>query len=242
LDHLSRLAAICGHDLPLTGIVSALFIAGLVGSFSHCTLMCAPFILAQTAGHPEEAAGGRLSRLSRGLLLPYHLGRLTTYTLLGALLGSLGAGIVALTQWHWLFAGFLVLAALLFLGRSLALTAPRLAVASTLGGLLARCAGPLLRRAGKGRGYLLGVTLGFLPCGFLYAALAAAAGAGGAVNGGLAMAAFALATMPALFLLGAAGSGLTQRWRRFAERLAAPVYLANAALLTVMAVELMIAA
>jgi sulfite exporter TauE/SafE len=87
------------------------------------------------------------------------------------------------------------------------------------------------------RGFPLGLVLGFLPCGFLYAALIAAAATGGALAGGLAMAGFALGTMPALVVVGVLGAGAALRWRRFAVRLAGPVFLANALTLGGLAVR-----
>jgi hypothetical protein len=77
-------------------------------------------------------------------------------------------------------------------------------------------------RTGPGGGYLLGVALGFLPCGFLYAALAAAAATADPLQGALAMLAFGLGTVPALVLVGIApgrppaGSGSVRPpgWRR----------------------------
>ena len=62
---------------------------------------------------------------------------------------------------------------------------------SRLGRLLAAPASPW-------RGLGLGLLLSALPCGLLYAALAAAAGAGSAAGGALAMLAFVAGTIPAL--------------------------------------------
>jgi uncharacterized protein len=53
---------------------------GLAGSFGHCVGMCSG--IAVLLGRGQRLAGGRL--------LAAHLGRITTYTLLGALVGMLG--------------------------------------------------------------------------------------------------------------------------------------------------------
>ncbi len=229
------------HTLPvamagggsLAAILTALFAAGLVGSFSHCIAMCSPFVLAQT----REGTGNALARLSQGLLLPYHLGRLTTYSLLGALAGAVGQDIVVLTRWHWLLPLFLAGAALLFLIRGLSALLPGRSHAGAVifgrgaGNLLAKLAGPLFAAPGPARGYLLGIVLGLLPCGFLYAALAAAAGSGSALHGALAMAAFATATVPALVIVSVAGTTVLRNWRSRAVTLTVPIQLFNAALL-----------
>src|SRR5262245_38327356 len=85
--------------LDAFGLPLALFLAGLVGSLTHCTLMCGPFVLAQVAGRLEAgaAAGGELVRLAGAALVPYHLGRMTTYSVLGGVAGAIAGQVTALT-------------------------------------------------------------------------------------------------------------------------------------------------
>ena len=59
----------------------------------------------------------------------------------------------------------------------------------------------------------LGITMGFLPCGFLYAMILAAAQSAGAMSGAMMMLAFGLGTMPVLFLFGSTANLLTARMR-----------------------------
>jgi hypothetical protein len=94
-----------------------------------------------------------------------------------------------------------------------------------------------LDRTGTGGGYLLGVALGFLPCGFLYAALAASAASASPVRGAVAMLAFGLGTVPALIAVGIAGQTAAHRWRRGVAILSPAVMLLNAALLIVLALR-----
>ena len=86
---------------------------------------------------------------------------------------------------------------------------------------------------------MLGVALGFLPCGFLYAALAAASASARPVLGAAAMVAFGLGTAPALMVVGVAGHAAGRRWQRGVTA-AAPVLMAlNAVLLLALAWERM---
>ena len=48
--------------------------AGLAGSLSHCVGMCGPFVMTQSS---------RFERVSQSAIIPYHLGRITTYVILG---------------------------------------------------------------------------------------------------------------------------------------------------------------
>jgi sulfite exporter TauE/SafE len=241
LDHSAHIAPFLAGDAPslvtAAELALALFLTGLAGGFAHCGAMCSPFVLAQLPVGSDTPAP-RLARLASGALLPYHLGRLTTYTLLGGLAGGLGGMVVRMTGFKAPLAILLLLAACLFLAQALGRLLPTLADATSgkagrwVGGKLTAIVGPLLRQSRGRRGYLLGVALGFLPCGFLYAALAAAAGAGSAGAGAAAMASFCLGTVPSLLAVGLVGAAAARRWRFAASRLAVPVLLLNALLLT----------
>src|SRR5689334_8676617 len=91
----------CLHSLAALGpgglaaLLGAMFLAGLGGGVTHCSTMCAPFVLAQAAAGAESGAGGGvLRRLSGAALLPYHFGRMLGYGALGALAGGT-AGLLA---------------------------------------------------------------------------------------------------------------------------------------------------
>jgi hypothetical protein len=99
---------------------------------------------------------------------------------------------------------------------------------------LNRITRPIPRGSARGE-FLLGIALGFLPCGFLYAALAAAAAAGQAALGAAAMVAFGLGTVPSLMVIGIAGHAAGRQWNRGVSA-AGPVLMAvNAMLLLVLA-------
>lgn len=206
-----------------------MFLAGLAGGFLHCAAMCGPFVMAQTLAR----MGGGPVRLAGAALVPYHLGRFVSYTVLGALLGGLGGTLASVPGLRLAIPILLAISGALF-----ALQALGKAFGSQSGVLaawLGRAVRPLLETPGPARSFALGVALGFLPCGFLYAALAAAAGSGGAIDGALGMAGFVLGTVPALMVVGFAGAMAAKRWRA-ALAAAAPALMAvNAALLFWMA-------
>jgi sulfite exporter TauE/SafE len=223
--------------LDAFGLPIALFLGGLVGSLSHCALMCGPFVLAQVAARLESGAvaGGELVRLSGAALVPYHLGRITTYTALGGVAGALAGQVTALAGFPWLLAACLALAALAFAAQAVEGLRHAAGGGGALGRWLGRVAGPLMRDPRGLRGYALGLALGLLPCGLLYGALAAAAGAGSAARGALVMAAFTLGTVPALVGVGWLGAFFGRRWLPTLRLLVAPVMLLNAAVLLILA-------
>ncbi|MGC8523994.1 MAG: sulfite exporter TauE/SafE family protein [Acidibrevibacterium sp.] len=213
--------------------------AGAVGSVAHCGPMCGPFVLGQVAGRLARVPATGLCerhRIAAGLVLPYHLGRISVYALLGALVAAVG---VALAQVPWLarLGGIaLVLAALLFADQAVRQWFPRSGRAGSAQprGVLAW----LWRRASARRGrfgeFAVGAALGFLPCGFLYAALAVAAGSGAIWRGALAMAIFGLGTMPALIVVGIMGSAAGRAWESVLRAASPVMFAANALLLLIL--------
>ena len=223
--------------------ISALFLAGLAGSVAHCMAMCGPFVLSQVTsrlqGEPA-ATMTEMHRLTGAALLPYHLGRITTYSGLGGIAAVLSGGIIAVSGLKYLAAALLVFAALFFLGyamRGLKITLPGLTATrpTIFAGAFSRLTRPLLDRPTGWRGYGLGVALGFLPCGLLYGALAAAASTGDALAGIFAMAAFALGTVPALLVVGMVGHMAAARWSAVMSGVAPIILIANGGFLLLMA-------
>lgn len=251
-----------GHDhglesLILPGLLGApeslalpvfLFLAGLAGGFLHCAGMCGPFVLSQVgaglARRPLSDMVG-LRRLGGSLLLPYHAGRVVSYGLLGGVAGLAGGGVAALSGWRVIVALALLAGAVLFMdeatGARLRSWLSRATSARKWGAWLAALAAPLLRQPGVLRGFALGLLLGLLPCGLLYAALAAAAGTGGVLPGMVGMAAFAAGTVPALLLVGLLGSAALSRWRGAVQLISRAAMAANALFLAFLALRMMLA-
>lgn len=202
------------------GLPVSLFLVGLVGGFSHCTFMCAPFVLAQV-----NSSSLGMKRLRSVMLWPYHLGRMTTYVGLAMVLGGavnvafLFSPVKALVS-----APLLMLAAVLFLIS----TFPKLAFLFPWAGRfrvmnLSKLFSPILSKflddPGVMRRYGLGVLLGFMPCGLVASALLASSAKGNMIESGIAMAAFAFGTMPSLILVGFGGNILTRKYPSLQARL-----------------------
>jgi sulfite exporter TauE/SafE len=227
-------------------LVSLLF-TGLVGGLSHCSTMCGPFVLSQVSARMEAIPASQMRewhRLTGAALLPYHLGRGTTYMALGAIGAALAGSLSGLGGLRWLSAALLIVAAMLLVGYAL----PQFKVKLPGGdlserwwsGRVAKIAKPLFSAPLGFKGYLLGLLLGFIPCGLLYGALTAAASTGDPVAGAMGMGAFVLGTLPTLFAVGLLGHFAGQRWRAMVRSGAPILLLLNAGVLTWLAISLIV--
>ncbi|MCB9964875.1 MAG: sulfite exporter TauE/SafE family protein [Rhodospirillales bacterium] len=202
----------CLHDISLSyGLPLSLFLAGLVGGMTHCVAMCGPFVLSQT---------GKVEKIGQAFLLPYHLGRLTTYTILAVLLGSvLNAAFLFLPVRTLIVVPILCLAGILFIVSAFPSLMRLFPWATRLGGRalipyqsMARSVAFLSQNPSGIKKFLMGIILGFMPCGLVLSALMAASTAENGLSAGLAMAAFGVGTMPALMATGLGGGFLKTKF------------------------------
>ena len=177
------------------------FLLGLLGSL-HCAGMCGPLAVAVSAsGGGSHPATGRLL---------YNLGRIGTYTVLGALFGLFGRGlaIAGFQRWLSLTAGVLILAGLVASTRRSPTGLLLRAV-----GFLKSAFGRLLGRGTLGSRVLLGSLNGLLPCGLVYVASASAAATGSPLVGAAWNLAFGLGTLPLMLAITLAGGRMPFVWR-----------------------------
>jgi hypothetical protein len=185
---------------------------GFLGGFGHCVAMCGPLVGALGISAPPGIPARRALRPQ----LAYHLGRITTYGSVGAVMGLAGSFVNVAGR----LAGFqdvvAVLAGLLMVAMGLGAASQSLWVRTAEGRLAGQVMGAVRRLAGHEapmRAYPLGLALGFLPCGLSYSAFAAAAATGNPARGLALALAFGAGTLPALLLAGAVVSALSARAR-----------------------------
>jgi hypothetical protein len=192
-------------------LLLAAALAGLAGS-GHCVAMCGG--IAGALGLSSRAAAERTGRPWR-FPLAYNLGRVASYAAAGALAGLAGAllGTLAEAELLRLAAQWLAGAVLLLIGIKLALGRDALPWLERAGLTLWRHIAPLLKPLlpidTAPRAFAAGAIWGWMPCAMAYGMLLVAWMTTSAVAGAAIMAAFGLATMPALVLTGrlAAGAG-----------------------------------
>lgn len=177
----------------------------------HCLGMCGGIIGALTFSLPESVRNNR--RRLFPYVAAYNLGRITSYTLAGALAGAIGGRAFAVTESQ---AGYVVLqglATLMLAGMALHLSGwlPRFALIERIGVPLWKRLEPVGRRLLPARSplhaWLFGLVWGWLPCGLVYSMLVWTTTAGSAMKGAGYMLAFGVGTLPSVM-----GGGLFTAW------------------------------
>lgn len=199
----------------------AALLTGLLGA-THCIGMCGSISAALSLSFPRQVQRSVPRRLLH--LLAINLGRITSYTLIGALAGTLGKGSMAPLDADpalWFSSG-LSIVVLFSLGLYYMGFTALLAPLEHIGHKLWRRVQPITLRIQPGAkwytSYGSGFLWAFLPCGMVYGTAALAFASGSAVSGAQIMALFGLATLPALISAGFFAAELDkllrQRWVR----------------------------
>jgi sulfite exporter TauE/SafE len=180
--------------------IIAVLLVGLLGGV-HCLGMCGSIVGIFTAQLPKNRARWPFH-------LAYSSGRIASYTVAGALVGTVGqAGLLmrdAVPVQHLLFA--LSSLMLVMLGLYLAGLWGAVRRLENLGSGLWKRLQPyttkLLPVNTVPRALALGALWGWLPCGLVYSVLVTSLASGSMVLGAMIMAAFGLGTLPNLLAIG----------------------------------------
>ena len=204
-----------------------LFVIGLLTSV-HCVAMCGGISLSQCIPqHAAESPALKSAALRPSFL--YNLGRVISYTVIGAVVGALGSVISftgAMRGIVQLLAGvFMVIMGVNMLG-----------VFPGLRKFTPRMPRVFSRRINTEKGksnspLIVGLLNGLMPCGPLQAMQIYALSTGSPVKGALSMLLFSLGTVPLMFALGALSTILTKRFTR-------KVMTAGAALVVILGITM----
>lgn len=202
--------------------ISSAFLLGLLGS-AHCLGMCGG--LASALGM-STSHGGKTS-----YIFFYNAGRLLSYTIAGAIVGSFG---------FWLsqhlgaavFLRYFAALILILLGLYLGQWFNGLIVVERLGQKLWRVIQPLAKHLMPIRSardaLFVGMVWGWLPCGLVYSALIYASAQGSTAGTALVMVFFGLGTLPAMLATGLFAKRLAvlvgNRWFRSGTGCAMIIY------------------
>ena len=172
--------------------IFAAFFIGLVGSL-HCIGMCGPIAIALPV-----PTSSNLSFFTGRIL--YNLGRVVTYSFLGAVLGLIGSKIAlaGAQQVVSIILGIIVIVAVILPQKYKNYFAQH-SLTQKLAQPLKNNIGVLFKKGTFSAMFLIGILNGFLPCGLVYVALAGAIASGDAIFGAAVMILFGLGTVPAMF-------------------------------------------
>lgn len=201
------------------------FILGLLGSF-HCVGMCGPIAFALPISKRNN------TQLIKSRVL-YNLGRIATYTLLGAIVGVLGRGVVLSSTQQWLSIGVGVLILLFFLlpntvTRKLDMLRP----VQKLVFKVKQKLGHLFKQKTAKSYVLIGTLNGFLPCGLVYLAMAGAIATGSMWQAMAYMALFGAGTFPVMLTVALAGNFIKPQFKTKMYKLV-PVFSITLAVLLI---------
>jgi sulfite exporter TauE/SafE len=205
-------------------VVSA-FLLGLSGA-AHCVGMCGGIVatlasregrlpagqavIAFTHPHADGVVGVHRSSAGTAVLTPllYNLGRISSYSIAGALAGAagsaawLGSTLLPLQQAAFVIASLMMILIGLHLAGLPVLSHWFERMGAWVWKLVEPAARASLRRPGLRGAFLAGAAWGWVPCGLVYSALTAALVSGSAAAGAAIALAFGLGTLPALSVLG----------------------------------------
>ncbi len=194
------------------------FVTGLLGT-GHCIGMCGGLVSALSLSEAGRQGGWFFHLL-------YNLGRISTYTFIGAVVGWLGSALAYTDRFKMvtrsLLIGsdvFVILVGLGTAGLFTWLNVSKLGFPRPMKVMTLAVTG--LRRLPPAISALpLGLLFGFIPCGYLYAVAITAAQSASVATGALMLFAFGLGTAPSLLLFGGAAHWLSGRVRTWMLRIA----------------------
>lgn len=206
----------------ITLFITAL-IMGAVGTF-HCIGMCGPLALALPV-----VTDNSTSRFFSTLL--YNLGRVTTYSILGAFFGIAGSSIAFFGYQQGLSVtlGIVIIIFILLPKKIFARKNMLMRIFEKIRASLSK----LFIRKNYHSVYFIGLLNGLLPCGLVYLAIAGAISTGSVLKSSLFMAAFGLGTLPVMWSIAFFGGFISIRVRQGIKKLYPYVMFAMAVLLII---------
>lgn len=188
------------------------FAVGLFGSL-HCVGMCGPIALAL------PVFGETQFKIMLGRIL-YNLGRIVTYTVMGALFGLFGSRLVlfGLQQNLSIIFGTGILLYVL-IPRKIKVQVSEFGFYKTIVSFLKTNFSRLTSKRSNSSLFTIGLLNGLLPCGFVYVGIAGATSTGNWLNGAIYMTLFGLGTFPIMFVTTVLGKVINFNLRRRINKL-----------------------
>lgn len=180
---------------------ASIILIAFLGSFGHCVGMCGGVVIAYSSTKIGTTWSKQKQMFSH---LLYSFGRITTYMIFGAIVGTLGS-IITFSYFTngllLLISGFvMVLVGFSLMGKLKFLTSLEHSISQQT--WYKKSFKKLISSNTLLSFYILGMLNGLLPCGFVYFFAITAASTASTYWGIIVMLVFGLSTLPALFSLG----------------------------------------
>lgn len=184
----------------------------------HCLGMCGGIVGVLSGAMPDAINKDLYQRTK--IILGYNLGRITSYTVAGAIAGASAGIVVPLLnpEYAHRILQFLAAIILVLIGLNLAGWFPLTSRLEGIGIRLWRYIQPLVKDLLPVTGFIpafkTGLLWGWLPCALVYSVLLWSLASGSAFKGGLLMFVFGLGTLPGMITAGSLGSSLFELFRK----------------------------
>ena len=185
-------------------LIASLFSLGFFGGFSHCIGMCGPFVITQVSSNLQKTSLTNfnfLTRLKNCSLIPYHCGRILTYSLI-AFISKIIVKSFDDTKFYKIFSSILLIIGAFFFLKIFLDILKKLSFFNLFFQKLLLKMKILFANPRGINGFILGIILGFLPCGLIYGAVAITLNFSSPLFSAIGMIIFGSSTFIALFFTG----------------------------------------
>ena len=220
------------------GLIFTLFITGLVASFTHCIGMCGPIAISQMSIKLMQLPNKKISQYERfktALIFPYYIGKATSYNILLCIAFFIADSIKESFTAKLISGFFLLLATVFFIYTAINHSAslPKIKFLSSFFNKYTNfITNNLTYSDNIFKSYIIGIALGFIPCGIVYAAIALILSSTDLlIVAMLSITAFGIATFPGLFVISLLGNSILTKFKNIFNYLYSIIMLLNAYLI-----------
>ncbi len=208
-------------------VILALFVYGIIGSFTHCIGMCGPIALGQMnmrIMHLKKDQLNNFNKLNCALSLPYYFGKAFTYGILALITKYLADYLSNYIVSNYIAGVILIISSLVCLGLAISkfkkfkFMSVNFKVLKYLENFIANLAHKLSLSPFGFQGFIMGMALGLIPCGLVISAIMITSSYSNNIFAAfLCMFFFGLGTFPALFLISYFGQHVILRFKNYID-------------------------
>jgi uncharacterized protein len=234
-------------------VILTLFITGLIGSFTHCIGMCGPIAASRMSirliGMPDSKVSQK-DKLKCALTIPYYIGKAFSYNVIAVIPYFLAKHVREISWFRWIIFSIMITTAILFFRAAFLRTFNfKNFVGFAFIERLQHLQKSIIKYAPRNydlqkstygiRGIFQGMVLGFIPCGLVYGAVVTAITYSDNIFILLcSVTAFAMATIPGLFISSYFGSIILVKFKNMFHVFYSLIMILNSILLIRYALKL----